>query len=167
MPSQHPHEKKPTRAGPHNESDSQHKHDHKDEHDTHSSLIEYGLPICALNERSRQKHMIHVRSLFRTSRSRAWPSAVSTFCTVERRCRFRSVAILSVTTKEGEKRSHVSCRSAHVQCMGGGVWGKQDKSSTACASSPALRERPHSRAQKTTQIASGAQSGTENRRSAG
>ena len=61
---------------------------------THSSLIEYGLPICALNERSRQKQMIHVRSLFRTSRSRARPSGVSGLTLVDRRCKFKSVAIL-------------------------------------------------------------------------
>ena len=111
-----------TRAGPHNRSDSQHKH--QDEHDTHSSLIEYGLPICALNERSRQKHMIHVRSLLRTSRSRAWPSAVSTFCTVERRCRFRSVAILPVATNGKTLcqylESGIQSAHAHVRC---GMWG--------------------------------------------
>ena len=61
---------------------------------THSSLIEYGLPICALKERSRQNEMIHVRSLFRTSRSRARPSGVSGLTLVDRRCKFKSVAIL-------------------------------------------------------------------------
>lgn len=91
---------------------------------TYSSLIEYGLPICALKERSRQKHRIHVLSRLRISRSRARPSGVSGLADVERRCRFKSVPIL-----KGSRSDEVTSN----------LWGKRNKRGSRHASNPVLR----------------------------
>lgn len=62
----------------------------------HSSLMVYGLPICALKLRSRMKHTIQVRCLLWISRSRARVSSARSLGRLVGRCILRSMASLPV-----------------------------------------------------------------------